>query len=49
MVKMVCVLAGRRRYGRAHRAKAPKTKGIFAGVASLASVAALVLGVALAG
>jgi hypothetical protein len=31
------------------RAKTPKAKGIFAGLASLASVGALVLGVALAG
>jgi putative copper export protein len=49
MVKMVCVLlAGVGTVVHA-RATAPKTKGIFAGIASLASVAALVLGVALAG
>jgi hypothetical protein len=49
MVKMVCVLlAGVGTVVHA-RASAPKTKGIFAGIASLASVAALVLGVALAG
>ncbi len=49
IVKMVCVaLAGVGTVVHS-RAKAPRTKGIYAGVASLASLAALVLGVALAG
>jgi hypothetical protein len=49
MLKMVCVLVAGVGTVVHARAKAPKTKGIFAGVASLASVGALVLGVALAG
>jgi putative copper export protein len=49
IVKMACVaLAGVGTLVHS-RAKSPKAKGIFAGVASLASVGALVLGVALAG
>jgi putative copper export protein len=49
IVKMVCVLLAGVGTVVHSRAKAPRTKGIYAGVASLASVAALVLGVALAG
>ena len=49
MIKMMCVLLAGVGTVVHSRAKEPKTKGIFAGVASLASLAALVLGVALAG
>jgi putative copper export protein len=49
MVKMVCVVVAGVGTVVHSRAKAPRTKGIYAGLASLASVAALVLGVALAG
>ncbi len=49
IVKMVCVLAAGVGTVVHSRARAPRTKGIYAGVAALASVAALVLGVALAG
>jgi putative copper export protein len=49
IVKMVCVLFAGVGTVVHSRATAPKTKGIYAGVASLASVAALVLGVALTG
>ncbi|HEY5092073.1 MAG TPA: hypothetical protein VII60_02325 [Acidimicrobiales bacterium] len=49
MVKMVCVVLAGVGTVVHSRAKAPKTKGMYAGIASLASVAALVLGVALTG
>jgi putative copper export protein len=49
IVKMVCVVLAGVGTVVHSRAKAPKTKGIYAGVATLASVGALVLGVALAG
>jgi uncharacterized protein YceK len=49
MIKMVCVVLAGVGTVVHSRAKAPKTKGIYAGIASLASVAALVLGVALGG
>ena len=49
MVKMACVLVAGLGTVVHGRAKAPRTKGIYAGVGSLASVAALVLGVALSG
>jgi putative copper export protein len=49
MVKMVCVVLAGVGTVVHSRAKAPKTKGTYAGIASLASVAALVLGVALTG
>jgi putative copper export protein len=49
VVKMACVLVAGVGTVMHARAKAPRTKGIYAGVGSLASVAALVLGVALSG
>lgn len=49
IVKMVCVVLAGVGTVVHSRAKAPKTKGIYAGIASLASLAALVLGVALTG
>jgi putative copper export protein len=49
MVKMVCVIVAGVGVGVHMRATKPRTKGIYASVAALASIAALVLGVALAG
>jgi putative copper export protein len=49
MVKMVCVLVAGVGAVVHSRANDPKTKGVSAGLGSLASLAALVLGVALAG
>ena len=48
-IKMVCVLAAGLGTLLHTKAATPTTRGIYAGVASLASVAALVLGIALAG
>ena len=48
-IKMVCVVAAGLGTFLHTRASTPRTRGIYAGVASLASVAALVLGVAIAG
>jgi putative copper export protein len=48
-IKMVCVVvAGLGTYLHT-KAKAPKSRGVYAGVGTLASIAALVLGIALAG
>jgi putative copper export protein len=49
IIKMVCVVLAGVGTVVHTRAKVPRTKGIYAGMASLASLAALVLGVALAG
>jgi len=49
VVKMVCVVLAGVGTVVHSRSKTPRTKGVYAGIASLASVAALVLGVALAG
>jgi len=40
---------GRRRHLSAYQGSEPPTPGMFAGIAALASIAALVLGVAIAG
>jgi putative copper export protein len=48
-IKMVCVLAAGVGTYLHTRATSPQRRGMFAGIAALASIAALVLGVAIAG
>jgi putative copper export protein len=48
-IKMVCVLAAGVGTYLHTKATSPKNRGMFAGVSALASIAALVLGVAIAG
>jgi putative copper export protein len=48
-IKMVCVIAAGLGTFLHTRAKTPKARGIYAGIGALASIAALVLGIAIAG